>query len=672
MRYVSYTIKQIAEISEEDFVKALFEHTENRTMNEVSLVDQEKINSWKDCLFFLQKYIKQYNENNIDCFRVCFEYQIFDGTWIDAIIVCQDKLIILEFKSGKDDRVEILDGHRSQIAGYFNKITRCNRVIWEEVKRNSAFTVEKYLVYTNPAMLGKTGDFDYILVCDDFKRVIESITVPADEQRVSQLLEFVEELDITTTGVMKNILHRKVLSEMYVQDNNVTACAEIVEQIQKQKGLNLNLIFIKGAPGTGKTGTAFSLLEKYIDGGAKYVTGNGNLSTIFQQMIKEEHISGTEAAAVGSLHDLYDVSAFCRKHMGQQPKLVLQSVDNKILIIDEAQRVWNPTQVALAKKNKLNHEQQAFVIHNEISEAMLVLRAVLQATYKDETSRTVVFLMGSGQEIYIGEESGEEYIKKAIQHIKGLELKKDIKINLYVPTLEMYNQYKSLADECEIRDGLVLEENKRNTYNIEFVNSIIDEADEKVIDVKDAFYIYKDIEMMMNAINPITTGAYTVGIVANGFDTKTDWVRGIYGKNKPVSYLSLNGQKKCNIDNKDLKSFYINRTCNTLTTFVSQFNCQGLELDYPVMIWGNQLLRRNDQWVVSSREIGAINSYSDNLETLIKLHPELHQFRIDKDELKEKFVRNCYRVLMTRARIATYIYVEDDETYQYLKKLILN
>lgn len=673
MCYIRYTMQQLSSISEEAFIEALFEHTENKSIEKATEKEKDKIDSWIDCLLFLKKHMIQYGAKNIDDVSVCFEYKIFDSTWIDAIIVCQDKLIILEFKSGKDSSEEILDGHRSQLIGYYNKITRCNRVIWEEMKKNPFFQVEKYLVYTNQDMIGKAGDLEYILVCDDFTRVLDSITKPANDERVTELLCFKEKLDITTTGVMRDILHRNVLSRMYIQDDHVTACAKIVDQIQNQQGSNLNLIFIKGAPGTGKTGTAFALLEKYMDKGAKYVTGNGNLAQIFQQMIREDKIKGTEAAAVGSLHDLYDVSTFCHKYMRTKENVPVQSVQNRILIIDEAQRVWNPIQIALAKKNKLNDHQKAFIIKHNVSEAMLVIREVAQAIYKDQQSRTIVFLMGSGQEIYIGEENSEKYIYDAVKHLKGLPLKKNLRIHMYVPSKELYDQYSCVSDYCEIEKGLLLKGNKRNAYNdsaIDFVNSIIDDKPIGPYDVKDAFYVYKDYSMMQKAIRPMLTAAFSVGIVANGFETKTEWSNNKYGRAVGTSYLEIDRNKIKNIDNSDLKNFYMDRDSNKLETFASQFNCQGLELDYCIMIWGSQFLRRGNQWVVSNQKISAIDRYCNDLEKLINKYPELKGINIEKEDLRQEFIRNCYRVLMTRARIATYLYVEDQETYEYLKRLI--
>lgn len=83
------------------------------------------------------------------------------------------------------------------------------------------------------------------------------------------------------------------------------------------------------------------------------------------------------------------------------------------------------------------------------------------------------------------------------------------------------------------------------------------------------------------------------------------------------------------------------------------------------------MLRRGEQWRFSSDPIRPIETYCNEVDVLQRRYPQLTSIlSLDKEDIKQTFIRNCYRVLLTRARIATYIYVEDQETREYLRKVI--
>ena len=91
------------------------------------------------------------------------------------------------------------------------------------------------------------------------------------------------------------------------------------------------------------------------------------------------------------------------------------------------------------------------------------------------------------------------------------------------------------------------------------------------------------------------------------------------------------------------------RSCRELRTCVTEFGCQGLELDASLLAWGSDLIREGGAW--TNRLAGRYQ------------HPA---------EVRDSFRlrRNAYRVLLTRGRDATVVFVPQmkllNETYDYL------
>lgn len=78
------------------------------------------------------------------------------------------------------------------------------------------------------------------------------------------------------------------------------------------------------------------------------------------------------------------------------------------------------------------------------------------------------------------------------------------------------------------------------------------------------------------------------------------------------------------------------KSCCALTQPVTEFQCQGLEVDLPIVCWGDDFVWRGDEWL---------------------LRPRRRRYVIeDPDEL----LRNAYRVLLTRGRDGLVIWVPPD------------
>ena len=79
------------------------------------------------------------------------------------------------------------------------------------------------------------------------------------------------------------------------------------------------------------------------------------------------------------------------------------------------------------------------------------------------------------------------------------------------------------------------------------------------------------------------------------------------------------------------------RASDALELPATQFACQGLELDYVGLAWGGDLIRRAGQWV-PRRFVGTA-------------------WQTSRDEARRAYAINTYRVLLTRARYETLIFI---------------
>jgi DUF2075 family protein len=85
-------------------------------------------------------------------------------------------------------------------------------------------------------------------------------------------------------------------------------------------------------------------------------------------------------------------------------------------------------------------------------------------------------------------------------------------------------------------------------------------------------------------------------------------------------------------------------SCCSFRYIASEFDCQGLEIDMPIVCWGEDLLYRNGDWV----------RYNSD-----KKLEDPHRIRI-----------NSYRVLLTRGRDGVIVYMPQEdrfnESYEFL------
>lgn len=169
-------------------------------------------------------------------------------------------------------------------------------------------------------------------------------------------------------------------------------------------------------------------------------------------------------------------------------------------------------------------------------------------------------------------------------------------------------------------------------------------------------YITRDLDKAKNWVKTSARGSERYGLFASSNAVRLK-PRGIYYA-KDRSSLSpenwfLNGKD-------DIRSSYF------LEAVASEFETQGLELDYAIVAWDADLRIENGRWTH--------NQMSNRLSP-----PNWSRIR---SENNAKYLTNAYRVLLTRARQGFIIYIPEgvtddatrlpvfyDETFNYLKEI---
>lgn len=679
MKVYEITIKAMLELSEDEFIQNLLEITKKVSLKELDkekrrqaeLEEEKQVEAWKDCLGYLKRYFKGITDVKILNTKLIFEYELIDNTRIDVLICCLDKVIIVEFKSGEDDRKSTLTGYIQQLNSYYNKLKDYNKYIWS--KKVNVF---KFLVFTNLKMKGKVPNEEFIKVEDEFRDVIDEITSPMNEDDMKHLTDIDNEASPDVLELFGKVLNEEYLPELLTNTKSVMDCTNLVSDIQNTNDNNtLNIVFVNGAAGTGKTAVGFNILKdllnnkKYLK--VKYTTGNGNLYNIFSHMINNKVKDNKENRYVTKEHikrarNISNTDEFIEFYVKKDSQYKQKPIINSdVIIFDEAQRAWSKEKIAI----DLSIDKYSKDIYNKnISQPYCMIHSLISTILYEKKSKTIVCLVGKGQEIYVGEEYGENSWIEAI-NILATKLEKyntDVKIKIYSPINEGYEI--KIKDNTkmskEFKDYLLLTDNKRgykvNDY-LQFVehvlNNKVDDAKRVVDKIKDKYSINISQSMynIRNYLKSIDKNQ-SVGIFSSSYEGK--W------KND-YKTISANSDVFKNVKKEKLPQWFTAES-SCLEEYVTEFDCQGLEIDIPILIWGDKLKIRSNKW-----RYGVKNT-SKKLKKYYREFCDIHNTDFKEEDFRkfeEKIVTNIFRVLLTRGRNGIILYIQDEETFNYFKAL---
>lgn len=595
------------DIAKDEFIDSLQAH-HARYYN--STASKSQITAWENSFVVLQTTLQDIHNTiqTSDKWTLVFEYELprERGRRPDLVILTENQILVLEFK----DFPNVLEPHLDQVIAYGRDLANYH-------KESHGHHIECFLVITKAYGQNRETQNVRIVSPDLLYQAVRDTIRINDTEKLDPKKWIDSDYDplpslVTAARMIFN--HEPLPSIRRAQSAGIPQTVNCLLDIADQAKENRehHLAIVTGVPGAGKTlvGLQFVYNDHFRDQSSGrtsvFLSGNGPLVQVLQHALRNTIF-------------VQDVHGFLKQYGGSSQKKPSES----IFIFDEAQRAWDIDRVREKRGSDLSEPQDFLSIGEKKEWSMMIA------------------LIGEGQEIHIGEEGGlvqwnqainssnSSWIVSCPSNIAGIfpsakEIKRNEELNLSL-TLRSH-----LASDMQFWVELLLE-------------GKLDEVAEIARRVKDQgfnLYVTQNLETAFRYVK----GRYCeeidkrYGIIASS-KAKNLPDYGIHNEFQFTQRLRVGPWYNDPPDSGD--------SCCQLREVATEFSCQGLELDFPIVGWGNDLLWNGSRWVAPN--------------------PGFRSKAHDPNKLRI----NSYRVLLTRGRDGIVVFVpRTDEmklTYQVLR-----
>ena len=639
--------------------------------------------AWREEIEIMKRVLIPWQQENAE---ILFEYSIPRlGKRIDVVVLLQERVFVIEFKVGKTDflhtdvdqvldyALDLKNFHQGSIdrlivpilvateaAEYSTKfqLSHYNDGIYEPLLTDAAHLQEVISLVLSDDINPKT----YSIALEDWARSRYAPTPTIIEAARSLYLNHSVE-DITRHEAEGEQLER---TTRYVQ--------QVIRETKARGGKSI--CFVTGVPGAGKTlvGLNVAVQQESNEDLAVYLSGNGPLVAVLTEALTrdkqdQEKARGnkiTKKVAESEVKRFIQIIHRYRDNMLNKVKVVNGKIEidptrelkdkaagygevENIAIFDEAQRSWDKEHISSWLKRRKGFADFP------MSEGEFLIWSLDQR--KDWA--VIVCLVGGGQEINTGEAGIGEWIRA---------------LNETFPDWQIY--ISSQLTAREYAEGKV-EDLLRNNSNVIY-------SDDLHLAVSMRSFRAESLSNLVHYLldGDVNKAREIYGSIADRYpialtrdlDTAKEWLKkkargneryGLVVSSKAYRLKPLAIDVRCKPDTVHWFLDDINdvRSSLFLEDAASEFDIQGLELDWTCLVWDGDLRRNKNSW--EYYEFNGGSKWN----------------RINKEERKS-YQLNAYRVLLTRARQGMIICVpkgnsEDqtrlpefyDSTYNYLKSI---
>lgn len=388
----------------------------------------------------------------------------------------------------------------------------------------------------------------------------------------------------------------------------VQLLGELAERASQEDGRVL--AFVAGVPGSGKTLAGLSLVYERASkmSAATFLSGNGPLVEVLRDALQSKVF-------------VRDLHAFIKTY-GLSDKVP----NEHVIVFDEAQRAWDAGYMAF--KHGVQHSEPELLVR--VGERLPRWAAL-------------VGLVGDGQEIHAGEEAGIDQWRTAA-----------------TPPIAT----KTWQVHCPPRlapsfEGLHVTEHEYLDLTISLRSRRADRLHDWV-----ATLLHGSLALAARHAQRVQAEGFPIYLTRDLAEAKA-YVRSRYEDDVDARYGLLASARtqtflpKYGVDSSwpatkrvKLARWYNEpaghpQSCCALEDVVTEFGCQGLELDLPLVCWGNDYLWNGKSWTIRKAR---------------------SQYPLDDPQ---GIRRNAYRVLLTRGRDGLVIFIPPDSTLDLTEHALL-
>ncbi|HHK6002754.1 TPA: DUF2075 domain-containing protein [Neisseria subflava] len=639
----AYYGKSIADFIQEDNQRILGELSEKHQNNKLEILQK---NAWKQQITILKSQLSGLNG------YIYFEFLIPRmGKRVDNIVILGDKIFLLEFKIGSEQ----YDRHAiDQVIDYALDL------------RN--FHEGSHHANLIPVLIAEKASKKFKNNFQEAQNLNQAILLNAQNLReffkpynstsLMDVLAWEQSPYKPTPTIIEAaqaLYQNHDVAEITRSDagaKNLSATANCISNIieQAKQGNKKAICFVTGVPGAGKTLAGLNIANQRLkvaeDEHAVFLSGNGPLVQVLQEALARDSVIKNKIKKENALKA---TKAFIQNihHFRDEYLENSQAPTEKVVVFDEAQRAWNQHQTCKFMRQKrgrpdFNKSEPEFLI---------------EVMNRHQDWCVIVCLIGGGQEI----NTGEAGLVAWMQALKSSYIDWQVHYSNLIVNQDNYLQ------DTAIKNWLSTTGVKQN--HLHLATSVRSFRSEKVSTWVHALL---DIDEQAKSLWKEIKSNYPIVLTRNLQKAKA-WVKAQAKGSERYGLVASSGARRLkalgvHVKNEiDVANWFLNpkddvRSSYFLEDVATEFDVQGLELDWVCLAWGENFYYQDNQWCYQS-----FKGYKWQ--------------NINKEEDKQ-FTQNAYRVLLTRARQGMVIWIPEgsesdntrqkkfyDGTYQYLKSI---